>query len=416
MYKPLRSTLALACSVALLSLAPPSMAQTDLRAFTGATLIDGGSGAAVDNAVLLVENGRVRAAGPAGSVEIPADAEVNDLAGRFVIPGLVNAHGHIGSPPDAALDLYARYGITTVVSLGGEGERHIALRDAQDDPELRRARLYVAGPVLNSSSPEEAAEDVREVADMNADWVKIRVNVGNMTEAVYPAVIEQAHAHGLPLAAHTVTLEEARSVLDHGADLLGHSVRDQEVDQAFIDLMRERGVCLVPTLTREVSTYVYESEPEFFGDPFFLWGADPAAVENLREPATQRRYAANADQGKAMLDMAQRNLVLLHEAGIPIAMGTDSGFADRFIGYFEHLEMALMAEAGLEPTAILHSATAAAAECMGLEDVGALETGKWADFVVLTQDPREDIRNTRTIESVWIAGNLVPGSDTAQAD
>ena len=98
----------------------------------------------------------------------------------------------------------------------------------------------------------------------------------------------------------------------------------------------------------------------------------------------------------------------LVDAGATVAFGTDSGPPSRFQGYFEHLEMELMAQAGLTPTQILVSATENAARCLGLDDLGTLEPGKWADFVVLTKDPLVDIENVHSIDSVWIAGNRVP--------
>jgi imidazolonepropionase-like amidohydrolase len=117
--------------------------------------------------------------------------------------------------------------------------------------------------------------------------------------------------------------------------------------------------------------------------------------------------AANAQQGRADLAMAQRNLKILHDSGMRVALGTDSGSPARFAGYFEHLEMGLMAEAGMTPMDILVAATGVAADCMDLEDVGTLQAGNWADFLVLGADPLADIANTKALETVYIAGNRV---------
>jgi len=230
----------------------------------------------------------------------------------------------------------------------------------------------------------------------------------NMSEEVSRALVAAAHQHDLKVAAHIYLLSEAKSFLKSGLDVVAHSVRDQEVDEEFLQLMRNNEACLIPTLTREVSTYVYETRPAFFDDPFFLRGADTQIIASLSTDEARTRYAGNAAQGKADLAMAQRNLKRVHDAGLRVALGTDSGaFPDRFVGYFEHLELQLMVEAGLSPKDVLLSATSVAADCMDLDGVGSLVPGNWADFLVLGADPLEDIHNTEQLVSVWIAGQRI---------
>ncbi|HEX6738194.1 MAG TPA: amidohydrolase family protein [Vicinamibacteria bacterium] len=399
------------------------------RAFVGARLIDGTGKPAVEDAVLLVRGGRVVAAGPRAQVPVPAGAERIDLAGKTVMPGLVNAHGHVAdtlglkaapelnTPENVRrqLALYAPYGVTTVYSLGGDREPGFQARDAQEAPGLDRARLLVAGPVIGGDTPQEALRNLDELVPKKPNVVKIRVDdnlgtVAKMTPAVYRAVIERAHQRGLRVAAHVYYLDDAKGVLQAGADYIAHSVRDREVDDELIRLLKQRDVCLCPTLMREVSTFVYESEPDFFADPFFLREADPAVLEQLRDPKRQQGIRTSSAQTyKKSLETASRNLKRLVDAGVRVAMGTDTGPPGRFQGYFEHLELELMAKAGLTPAQVLAAATGDAARCIGMAGkVGTLEPGAWADFLVLAKDPLQDVRHTRSLESVWIAGSRVP--------
>jgi imidazolonepropionase-like amidohydrolase len=403
-------------------------------AFVGATVFDGRG--VIENAVLLVRDGKIVAAGPAAAVEVPEGAEKVDLTGRFVTPGLILGHGHVGGSKgletgpavytdenlQAQLALYARYGVTTVVSLGGDGPEAIRLRDAQNTPDLDRARIFVAGKIVDADTPEAARKMVDEDAGMSVDFIKIRVddNLGSgkkMTPEVYQAVIDQAHQHNLPVAIHLYYLDDAKGVLKAGGDFIAHSVRDKEMDQEVIDLLKGRNVCLCPTLTREVSTYVYETVPEFFSDPFFLREADPQVLEQLKDPQRQAgiQKSKSAQQYKKALQVAQANLKKLSDAGVGIAFGTDTGPPARFQGYFEHMEMQLMADAGLTPEQILKSATSEAAGCLKLQGIGTLEAGKWADFDVFAQNPLENVANSKTLESVWIAGNRVPEKAAAAA-
>ena len=402
--------------------APPVEITPGLQAFVGAQIIDGTGDAPVQDGVLVVRDGRIEAVGARDTVDLPPDAEQIDVSGRTIIPGLINAHGHVTPSPyteeqvESQLALYARYGVTTVFSLGGDGPEGMAVRDRQDTPDLDRARLFVAGQVVTGDTPEAAVEMVNAVADSGADIVKIRVddNLGastKMTSAVYQAVIETAHQRGLRLAAHLYYLEDARGLLEAGADLIAHSVRDAEVDDGLITLLRDSGVCYCPTLMREVSTFIYESRPDFFDDPFFRRDADSADIEAFSAPAFQERSRSRSAQTyKAQLEVAKRNVKTLSDAGIPIAMGTDTGPTARFQGYFEHGELALMVEAGLTPMQAIVASTSDAARCMAVDtELGSLETGKWADFLVMGANPLDDIANTHSLETVYIAGNQVPG-------
>ena len=420
-------------SVAVLGAAGLSLltvsAQSPSRmiAFTDARVVDGTDAAPIDNATIVVRDGKIAAIGPSARVTVPANTQRVALNGKTVIPGLVNAHGHVGntvglqqghySAENVLRDLktYAAYGVTTVYSLGDDQEAGFKARDSQNTPSLDRARLFAAGPVLAPKSVDEAKKLVDDNVAMNVDIIKIRVddNLGTtakMPPEIYKAVIDEAHRKGKRVAVHLFYLEDAKGVLDAGADFIAHSVRDKDVDDAFIAMMKRRNVCYCPTLMREMSTFVYESTPSWFSDPLFLKHVDPKTIEQLKEPARQEQMknSKQAQRYKAGLEVANRNLKKLSDAGVPIAMGTDTGPPARFQGYFEQMELEMMVKAGLTPRQSLIASTRDAARCQKLDDqVGTLEPNKWADFVVLNADPLADVSNIRKIDAVYVAGNKV---------
>jgi imidazolonepropionase-like amidohydrolase len=383
------------------------------RAFTGATIIDGTDRPPMQNATLLVSNGRVVEVGPASRVSIPANAERVALNGKVIIPGLINSHGHASST--ANLATYAAYGVTTVYSLGDESAEVFAARRAHETVSPPYARVFVAGPVLNPTTVDDARRQVAAVVAQNVDIVKIRVddNLGTtpkMAPEVYRAVIDEAHARGKRVAVHLYYLSDARALLAAGADFIAHSVRDVPVDAPFLQQLTARKVCYTPTLMREVSTFVYEQTPAFFSDSQFLAHANREWMATVNQPARQEatRTSVSAQRYKAQLPVALRNLKTLHAAGVPIAMGTDTGPLGRFQGYFELMELEMMVDAGLTPAQALMSATRDAARCMRIDaELGTLEPGKWADFVVLHASPLERIQHIRQQHSVWIGGARV---------
>jgi imidazolonepropionase-like amidohydrolase len=398
----------------------------DTKAFVGARIFDGTGKTVIGKGTIVVVDGRIAAIGPSNKIKAPKGVQTLDVSGKTITPGLINAHGHVsdvegkrtGATEEGVarqLGVFARYGITTVLSLGGEEEPAFKLRDAQGTPALNRARIFVAGPVIAANTPEQARQMVDKVAAMKPDFIKIRVddNLGTtkkMTPDVYRAVIDESHKSGLRLFAHYFYLDDAKELVRSGSDFLAHSVRDKPVDDEFIALLKQRNVPYCPTLTREVSTFIYESTPRFFGDPFFLREADTRVMSMLQEPERQQAMRNNksAQAYKAALPTAEKNLKRLSDASVTVVMGTDSGaMASRFEGYFEHLEMRMMAESGMSPQEILMSATGSAARALKLKDIGTLEKGKWADFVVYDKNPLEDIANTQSIAAAYVAGNEV---------
>lgn len=395
-------------------------------AFTGATIIDGNGDDPIQNGVLLIQDGRVMAIGAKENVPIPKEAIVKDVTSKVIIPGFINTHGHVGDVKGIDgghysreniidnLALYARYGITTVVSLGGDKKDSETLRVVNDMTSVQRGRLFIAGEVITGDTPEEAMKIIARNDSVGVDFMKIRVddNLGTspkMSENVYRAVINRSHELGYKIATHMYYLEDARKLLEAGTDMLAHSVRDKPVDEPFINLIKEKRVCYCPTLTRELSTFVYGSKPDFFSDPFFTREYDSVTIKPLLDPVRQEqiRNSKSAATYKQQLPTAMSNLKTLCDRGVAIVFGTDSGIPTRFIGYFEHLEMKMMAEAGLTPMQIIVSATKNAAEYMGLKDLGTLSTGHWGDFIILDADPLVDIKNVREISAVFVGGEEV---------
>jgi len=404
--------------------------QGGVTALTGVRIIDGTGRAPIEQGTIVISNGRITAAGAASSVQIPTGATRVDLAGKTVMPGMVNAHAHVQNLTKTMpmrddlvrrLRMYASYGVTTAVSLGQVTEEEqaevIKLRDEQDRIALDRARVYTSGPsIRNQKTPDEVRQTVNRYADAKVDRIKTHV-ANNMTPEVYAALIEQAHKRGLRANAHIFYLKEAEMVLERGVDVIAHSVRDVDVTPAFIAAMKKRNVGYIPTLTRDLSLIVYETTPAFFKDPFFLRGISVFGeqVELLSTPGYQQKMRENPQTQMIKVALAQgtKNLKLLSDAGVTIALGTDSGTDEgRWQGYFEQVELEMMAKAGMTPMQVIVAATGDAAKVSKLDHVGTIAAGKAADLVVLDANPLQDILNTRKISSVWIAGRRLGTAGT----
>jgi imidazolonepropionase-like amidohydrolase len=409
-----------------------AQAPSPYTALTGARLIDGTGSAPIDRATLIVRNGRVETAGPGTAVSIPAGATRIDLSGKTIVPGFINAHAHVNAADEAKqpirdqlvrqLRLYADYGVTTAIVLGsgaGDVREALSLRDEQERTTLDRARIFVCSPSAREvTTVEQARQRASRDAEMKVDCIKIHINgnANDMKPEVYGTLIGEAHKRGLRVAAHLYYSSDAWGLLKAGVDVFAHSVRDKDIDPAMIAELKRRNVSYIPTLTRDLSVFVYETTPPFFSDPFFLRHVADyrAEMTPLLDPAQQERTRANkqAQAIKQALEQASRNVKILSDAGASIAMGTDTGAGDgRWQGYFEHVELELMVKAGLTPMQALVAATSGAARSMKLDDrLGTLQAGKWADFLVLNADPLADIRNTRQLDSVWIGGRRQKGT------
>ena len=392
-------------------------------ALVGARVIDGTGAAPIANATILISNGRIDRVGPSASLKIPAGAARVDVAGKTIIPGLVNAHGHLGHGDNTLpvydqiiqqLQLYPRFGVTTVYALGDDGVQSVRVSEENNKGPLTRARLFVSGARATAGTAEEARKTIADRHALRVNIIKTGIGEGNsgdnMQPEVYAALIDEAHKRKLRVAAHLVTLEHAKGLVNAGLDVIAHSIRDQDVDAAFIAELKRRNIGYIPTLTRDLSVFQYESTPDYINDAFFQRGMPHYApqIARVKDPALHAKIKANPGTAVArrQLEQGLRNLKLLSDGGVMIAMGTDSGTGTgRWQGYFEQVEMELMVKAGMTPMQTLVASTGNAAKVMGIDkEVGTLQPGKRADFVVLTADPLADIKNTRTIESVWIDG------------
>ena len=374
--------------------------------FEGARLIVGDGSAAIEDAVFVVEGDRITQAGQRADVEIPESATRVDLSGKTVMPALVNTHVHLASTRAERIDQLqhmAYYGAGLAVSLGlDDGDVAFEMRDEviADGARSRTAGRGITAPEEGRTevpiwitSETEARTAVQELAANQVDLIKIWVDTRNdqfvkLTPALYGAVIDEAHSEGLRVTAHIFNLEDAKGLLRAGIAAFAHGIRDRDIDDELVALWSERpNVVLVPNLPN----------PGVAGDLSWLSGTVPAADLQRMQEAQRDRPAAQESFG-----IQARNLARLSQAGITVAFGTDGSTP-----WAVHQEMEDMVRSGMTPAQVIVAATRNSAELMQMTDIGTVEVGKSADFIVLDANPLDDITNTRRISEVYLRGTAV---------
>jgi imidazolonepropionase-like amidohydrolase len=385
---------------------------------THATVIDGTGAGPQKDFTLVMEKDRIRDIGPSSKISVPPGATVVDLKGKFVTPGIINAHGHVGAKTEPQLRQYALYGVTTVTSMQTDPDEVVQVREAQKRGELRGARVstikYRFAPDPEVVTPQQARAKVDEIVAAGADYIKLWVDSGFGTRAKLnpefcAAVLDQARKHGKLTFAHIYELSDAKMLVDQGLNVLAHNVRDREVDSEFIAALKKRNVSLTPTLVRDELLFAYGDAPAWIDDPFFLKFVPPERLALLKTKIRdeQMKHPQRA-LIKAGFEMNKTNLKKLSDGGVRVALGTDSGgAADRFFvqGYSEHREMELMVQSGLTPMQVIQSFSKGASEALGIDkEFGTLAQGKAADLLVLEKNPLENITNMRSIQAIYLGG------------
>ena len=413
-------------------------------ALVGGKLIDGTGSAPVADAVVVIRDGRIASAGSRETTAVPAGAEVIDVTGKTIIPGLVNLHVHYrGGPEDIERQFRTQlyYGVTTGRSIGSDSPEAVAFLLEANASRPGFPRAYTAG--LGFSHPngfnasgrnapateEEGRAMVRDQVALGVHFIKMWVNEMpepglKITPEMRTAIVDEAIANGAVPVAHIDDEADARQLIDAGLrDFLhttvltfgpgaGVPVDDPEPSPEFLQLGLDNGVAFTPTLSIVQNGWHFAEHPELLDDPALRAAFNPDALARWDDPENRAAVveAPGFEDRKAAFRQLQDFVKTIHDAGIKVALGNDAGTPNVPFGWGIHHEMEMYVEAGLTPMQAIVAATATGAGQMppvGEADFGTLEAGKVADLVVLNADPLADIRNTLEIDQVMRLGEWV---------
>ena len=404
MHRMNAAAVAVVITVGFLAGCAVPVSERSVTAYEGARLIVG-DGRVIENATLVVEGTKIAQAGGPAEVRVPAGATRVSLAGKTVMPMIIDTHVHLSETREALirdLRMRAYYGVSAALSMGTDGYGLLHMRD---EVIPGAARFRSAGRGITMPEPgrttvpywittaAEGRKAVEEIAAHKADIVKIWVDSRDgkykkLTPEMYHVIIDEAHKRGLRVTAHIFELEDAKGLIRAGVDVFAHGIRDKDIDDEVVAMFKQHpNLVLTPNLPdRGVKA-----------DLNWLRAGLPADEFKKLE-------AANTDRPKtqALFGIQARNLAKLNAAGVRITLGTDGNRP-----WAPHEEMLDMVSAGMTPMQVIVAATRNSAELLRLADAGTLETGKSADFIVLDANPLEDITNTRRISAVVLRGGAV---------
>jgi imidazolonepropionase-like amidohydrolase len=414
---------------------------SDTSYFYGARIIPGDGSPVLEDMSFITKAGKITAIAPRKELAPPKGSNRVELTGRTVAPAFLNVQAQPGMSNGAQygpknynrdsltadLSRYEYYGVVAVLTAGTDAGGLAASVRTEISEGKSGARLLTAGRgiaakgggpaalsevTIQVANAADAKKAVADLVDQKVDSVKLWMEDGNgkgprLKSDAFSAVIDEAHKRKLKVVAQVFSLSDAKELAQAGIDGFVSSIRDREVDDALISTMKSKNIFLAPALTAAEAKFVYADSPKWLGEQTMREVYPARLMGYLNDPVIINRFKRNSEIGdlRQQYATAIKNLKKLYDGGVKIALGTNSGVADTYPGYFELREMIAMADAGMKPMDVIKAATSVPAEILGQTDLGTIAVGKTGDFVAMPENPLDKMTAIKDVGLLFINGS-----------